>query len=539
MGIGRIRTVPDEISAFIPTRTAAVVCFGVALGVFGIESVAWPLSGGRDWSNYLIYYADMWHSQPAFPALMLFRTPIAPLLYGPFLQLGGPALAEAVMGVAYAGSVVAFAAAALVFGRVAAVVTALALLAYPGYGALFHQVSSDPVFAFVYALWTLGMIRTLRRPTTMRFALLGAGVLALVLARPGAQVFLLFVLVPLLVSTSWRSRILWAGTFFAAAIGGLALWASYNDLRYGDFVVARAGWANVPFYRVFVMDKLVRAENGPASRQLADAIDRDLLTKKPYPEIHITTADQFFRIGSDHMWSDVVYLTDREWGWASDYAILRRVSIEAIRHHFRLYARDVAASTWEELRTPYQWAAPQVAGSKPPAPSTAHPASASSPSATAAAADPGGRYWWLASTPDGKPPVQSRVNRMVRSETKLAAHIPDRSGSASVAAALNAISRWYPWAAIWLAVGLAGVALRRPRGSLTLIATAGLAVIMIAFTELGEPPGLAYGLPLVPGLVLCGVAAWTAPGRRVLGLLANGSRQSRRNSAWAPRRARR
>jgi hypothetical protein len=495
---------------------AAAVCFAAALCVFGLESIAWPLMNGRDAGTYLIYYVDMWHSHPALPALMLFRTPLAPLVFGAALQVGGAVLAELAAAMLYGVSVVALAAAAYSFGRVAAVVTAVAVLAYPGYGALFHQVSSDPVFACAYAIWTLGMIRTLRNPSTARFAVLGACVIVLVLARPGSQVVLAVGIAPLVLGTTWRSRLAWSGSFLAAAVGGLALWAGYNDLRYGSFVVARAGWANIPFYRVFIMEKLVRADNGPASRALAGAVRRDLLTKPPYPQIGIKTPDQFFSIASDHMWGDVVYITDREWGWQSDYAILRRVSLEAIRRHPRLYVRDVGASVWDELRIPYVWRVPSVA--KPPPSSTSSPSPSVAAKPTSASApddDPGGRYWWLASTPDGRPPNPSSIARMMRELKGLHANFPDRSGSPTLAAILNRISRIYPWAGLWLAVTAIALVVRRPAGSVVLLFTAALALAAIIFTELGEPPGLAYGLPFVPIFILCGVAAVTGDGGRV------------------------
>jgi hypothetical protein len=507
-------------SSLFVKRRAALACFASALVLYGLESIAWPLGGGRDATTYLMYYLDMWHAHPAYPALMLFRTPLAPLVYGPPLQLGGPVLAEAVMAVIYAASVLAFAAAAREFGRLPAVLTAVALLAYPGYSALFHQISSDPIFAFVFSLWTLTVIRAVRWPQTRRFLTLGLLFFALVMARPGSQVLLVFALVPLVLRGTWRSRLTWAGSFLGVSIGLLLLWSGYNDLRYGSFVVARAGWANVPFYRVFTMEKLVRAENGPASRELAAAVRRDLLSKTPYPQLGVKTPDRYFEIGSDRMWSDVVWIVDREWGWHSDYAILRKVSIETIRAHFHLYARDVAAGVWDELRYPYLLNAPQAPPSARRGPSrTLSAARPVSTPPSSSSSDYGGRYWWLASTPNGRPPVPSRVARLVRGVGSLQRDIPERSGSAGMARVLNRISRVFPWSVIWLALGLVALAVRRPRGAFALIVAVGLALGMILFTELGEPPGLAYGLPFAPVFVLSAIAAATGPrrarGRRV------------------------
>ncbi len=496
----RLQRIWASVSVWVDARRIAASCFFAALATYGLESIAWPLTGGRDSTTYLMYYADMWRAHPAYPALMLYRTPLAPLFYGPLLQLGGPLLAEAGMAVLYAVSVSAFAVAALEFGPAASVLTAVGILAYPGYGALFHQVSSDPIFAFVLSLWTLATIRALRKPRVERFVMCGVLLLALVLARPGSQILLVFAVAPLLLRTTWRKRLLHTATFAASAVVLLTTWAGYNDLRYGSFVVARAGWADLPFYRVFHMEKLVRPDNGQASRELADAVQRDLLGRAPYTTQGISTVDQFFRLASDRMWSDTVVVVDREWGWHSDYAILRTVAIEAIKRHFHLYVRDVAGAVWDELRYPYQWSAPLSARAQvvrartSPVPASGH-------------GDLGGRYWWLASTANGTAPVEARVVRLDRAVGKLQDDIPGRSGSVRLARILNAISRGYPWAVIWLFVGFAALIWRRPAGSLALLVTIALGLAVITETMLGNPQALEYGLPFEPAFVLCGIAA--------------------------------
>ena len=162
-GLRRLAVRADRVGR---TRRFHILVFVSALAVFGIESIAWPLHEGRDGTTYLLYYGDMWHAHPSLPELMLFRTPLAPLLYGPLLQLGGAALAEIGAGLFFAVSIGAVTLAASAFGGLTAVVTALGLLLYPGYGALFHQVSSDPAFALTFALFVLayGRLLILRKP---------------------------------------------------------------------------------------------------------------------------------------------------------------------------------------------------------------------------------------------------------------------------------------------------------------------------------------------------------------------------------------
>ena len=81
------------------------------------------------------------------------------------------------------------------------------LVAYPGYGILFHELSSDAVFAAAFAGWSLLSVRVLRAPSARGFALVGAGVGVLALIRPANQVLLVLALLPLLCAVRGASRI--------------------------------------------------------------------------------------------------------------------------------------------------------------------------------------------------------------------------------------------------------------------------------------------------------------------------------------------
>jgi hypothetical protein len=505
-----------RVDRFAGTRLAVVACFALALVAYGIESIAWPMSLGRDGTTYLMYFRDMWNAHPAFPELMLYRTPLAPLVVGIPLQVGGPILLEIVFGFLYAVSITAYALAAGTFSRICGALVAAALLLYPGYGALFHQAASDSVFALAVALWTLGAALTVRRPTLTRYALLGAGVLALVLARPSSQLFLLFAVVPLLAAGAWRQRVSRAAVFAVAGIVMLAAYAGYNSVRYGDFVVARTASADIPFYRTFILERTISPDNGPASRELAAAVQQDLL-----PLYHGEfTLKQFFATASDRMWGDLVVLSDRKWGWKSDDAILRKVALEAIRKHPNLYARDVASAVKVELTSPYAWPAP----AKPQ-----HAAVSTTPAAQPQSdpSDPGGILWWLASTPDGhihaggpdgliwtNPGGQAHYEWLNAAVMRMQSDLPDRNGSRSAASFLNHVDRFVPRIWMWLLLGLLALALRRPPRMLLPAALAALGLVVVVGTMLGMPPGLAYRLPVDPLFVLFACAAVTLPRSR-------------------------
>ena len=375
----RTRVVPafQGLERLAGTRRGALVLVAAAVAVYAFESAGWALRPGRDLGVYLRYYVQLGQEHPVFPWSMLTRTPVTPLFAGGLLAAGGGLAAEIVMALLFAGSVLAWALVALKFGgRRAAILVAAALILYPGYGGLFHELSSDAVFAAAFAGWALLVARAFERPSLLRFAAAGAGVALLALTRPANQVLVVAALAAFLVSGPWRVRAARAAVFAAAAVLPLVAWAGVNDLRYGDFTVARGGQASVPFFRAFVTDRIMSPGNGPASRQLAAAVQSDLLRRQPYRAYGIDL-HEFFTLGSPRMEEDMISMSDRVFGWNTDYDVLGRAAREAVRRHPGKYARGVTKSMWDELNQPLY-----VSPREPAAPSA--PTAAGTPAQTAA-----------------------------------------------------------------------------------------------------------------------------------------------------------
>ena len=509
--------ITSHVAPFLRSRRGAILCFVLALVAFAVDSLAWPLYPGRDAGTYLDYYADMWHAHPVYPELMLYRTPLAPLAYGIPLRLGGAFLAEVATGVAFAVSVVAFAAAAAEFSAAAGALVAGALLLFPSYGAIFEGVGSDSVFAFVLSLWTLALVRSSRTPRLGRFAALGAGVGVLVLARPSALVLIPIALFPMVLPLPWRRRLAAVGVFAAAIAVSLVAWAGYNDVRYNDFVISRTANAQIPLFRAFVVDRLVRPDNGPASEKLAAAVRRDLLTKQPYKAYHVTLK-MFFSSGSTRMWADLIGLSDREWGWGSDYSVLRSVGLEAVRKHPRQYVRSVATTVVQELSWPFlqPTSVRDVPGS---APATISVHGRRLPKPTEGEPIPASHLWWLASTPDGHigtdfssftrphfvfrtPQQAARAADLTNEVNGLIADVPNRNGSPLVERWLARWTRVFPRAWMWIVVGLLGTLIRRPKGALVLMALCLVALAIVVGSALGEPTVLQYRVPVDPLLFI-------------------------------------
>ena len=502
-------------------RLGAVVLFMLGLAVYSIRAIGWPLAGGRDLDEYLYDYVQFLDWHPLLPWSMLFRTPVPGIVDGTALDVAGGFFAEPLMGVLYAGSAVAWAAAARAFGVRAALLVAVALLAYPAYGLMFHEISSEPVFAAAFSLWALLVVRAARSPSPARFALVGAGVALLALIRPGNAVLVAFVVVPLVLAGDLRRRVTRAAAFLLAALLPLAAWAVLNGVRFGDYELARGGNAVIPFYRAYITDKIVSPDNGPASRRLAEAVRSHLITRDPYKSYGVTVGE-VFRSGSFRIHEDFYLLSDQVFGWDTNYSVLRKAGIEAVRKHPGTYASGVLDTIWEQLSKSYfrtpparQAATPaqpvvEVKGQKLPAPTEGQPI-------------PAGQSVWI-SRPDNcirdvwtsaiahhftfcRPGYKRRFDAISHELNALFAGLPDRTGNGWLALRMNQASRWYPRLILWIALGLIGVALRRPKGTGTLVAIAAAALVVIVLNALGLFADPRFALPVAPAFVFFGSCA--------------------------------
>ena len=503
-------------------RLGVVVLFLLALAVYAIRAIGWPLIGGRDLDEYLYDYVQFLDWHPLLPWSMLFRTPVPGLVDGAALDVAGGFFAEPLMAVLYAGSVVAWTVAARAFGSRAALLVALALLVYPAYGLMFHEVSSEPIFAAAFSLWALLVVRAWEQPTATRFALAGFGVALLALIRPGNAVLLAFVLFPLAFGTARRQRLVNAGAFLAAALVPLVAWAVLNGIRFGDYALARGGNAVIPLYRAYITDKIVKPDNGPASRRLATAVRRHLVTRNPYKGYGVTVAD-VFRGGSPRIHEDFYLLSDEYFGWDTNYSILRKAGIEAVRTHPGTYASGVSKTVWLQLSESYFRPPPappqstekpaahvEVKGRELPAPTEGQPVPAGE-SVWISRPDNCIRDVWTSATEHHftfcRPAMKPRFERIQRRLNSLAAALPSRTGNAQLALRLNQASRWYPRLILWIALGLTALVVRRPRGAEPLVALALAALAVIVLNALGLFADPRFALPVAPAFVLFGSCA--------------------------------
>jgi hypothetical protein len=511
-----------RLLSFVPTRSAVIVLFALGLVVFYVEALGWPMAKGRDTWDYLVYYLQLPDGSPPMSELQLFRTPLTPIVVGLPLQLGGSALLELVFGLLYATTIVAWSATALTFGRVPALFTAGLLLVYPAFATLYHQASSDAVFATGLALWSLLLARTLRSPSGWRFAALGAGMAALVLIRPANQVLLPLALVPLLVPVAWRRRAAWSGACLGAALVLLGAWAVHNGVRYDDTTVARGGRAWVPFLKVFLDDRTISPENGDASRRLGALIEQEVLAEEPYRGLDVPL-DVYLRNGSNYETVRLIALSDEVFGRESDYDVMFDSAVEAIRAHPGTYARGVASTFWDFLmqRPLREDVGPRQQTAPEPPPPTFVRDGVELPNPQAHVLVDGVPYGFVWCASDyldscvladpalvwDDPRTQERYREIVAQVREWDAELPSRQGTAFVTEVLNRITPRFPRPPLWLAVGLVALLVRRPAEWRTIVVLWAGAFLVLLIHAASQGVAPEFALPLYPVFIVTALGA--------------------------------
>lgn len=542
----------QSFEAWVGTRRSAVALFALGLVVFAIQSIVVPVQPGRDMPRYVQSYVQLAHDYLVLPVVVNTRGPLSALGVGVPLEVGG-AMAGIWLAVLYAASIVAWGVVALMFGSRAAILTTGLLLVYPGYGILFHGLASDALFAAAFAGWAIVVSRAILRPSVVGFGAAGLVMGLLALVRPANQVLIVLTFVPLFVRGPWSRRLQWAAAFFIASVLVTQGWRALATLRFGDAVGLRPSTAVVVtalalsvlflphawrrrgallaiplivvavtavaavairgdlrnpveyartlaqtpssavfLFRVFEMDRLVEPENGPASRELARVVERDLLTQEPYRSYDIDV-DEFFSSGSDRMFVDLNTLGDR--------ADLQEVTREAIRAHPRAFATGIAETVWAQLWSGRVYARESVSGGEEAEPET--------PVIVV-------NGQTLPRPSEGEPIPTSRAGpsllgdkqlqaRFERDTLDLEEKIPNRDGT-QLAHLLNQASRAFPSLVVWLAVGLVALAVRRPRRALAVLTISAAALLVIVATSLVTFAVPEYAVPVSPAFVVLAAA---------------------------------
>ena len=153
-----------------------------------------------------------------------------------------------------------------------------------------------------------------------------------------------------------------------------------------------------------------------------------------------------------------------------------------------------------------------------PEPSEGQPIPSASVSAFISTPDERFREEWTSATAHeivtDDPVDAAHLDRMNRHVNEVLARFDDREAAGGLGEWLNRASRWFPRAAVWLAIGALALVIRRPRELATPLVLTAAALLVILGTSLAVPAAAEYSTPVAPAFLLLAAVGLLAPRRR-------------------------
>jgi len=336
----------------------------------------------------------------------------------------------------------------------------------------------------------------------------------------GAVVVVALVLLPFLFPRAWGRRLVFLAIPLAVALVAVAAFRGssvQNPLHYARSA-AQSPPVDVFLFRAFELERIVSPDNGPSSRELGRVVQRELLTEEPYRSYGIDL-DLFFSSGNDRFFADLTRLGGVD---------LQAVTREAIRAHPTAFATGIAQTIWlmlwdRRVYAPLDAAEDSEAsagtdeaefvvvnGQRLPRPSEGAPIPASHFGEAIWTLGGGAREVWKSPTEHplvfDDPRDEARYLRFERDTSRLADRIPTRDDNPELVHRLNQASHVFPALAVWLALGLLAVAVRRPQHALVALAPAAAALVVIVGTSLVAVAAAEYAMPVSPAFIVLAAA---------------------------------
>jgi hypothetical protein len=316
------------IETFKRDKKFVIILAALSAIAWLVVSVGWPVFAGRDLGSYTMYFYWLFEPETPYRLMMCYRTILSSSVLGLLFLAGRPA-ASIFLLVGYVLGNLAFYYLGSLFGKKTARFFSLLMLVNFYWLIFFHEFSSDILLAIFTIFWAVYLVRVSNAFSLLQSAFFGAATFSLALVRPIAQIFVLVFLAPVWLKGVNKKSLISAAMILLVWLAGYFSYAAYNNARYGSFSLSRGANIHLPAYKVFIQDKAMALENGPASQKLAEAVEKDLLNKPVYQANKIDFK-KFFSSGNSNMFYDLVSLSDRTWGWGDNYKIIRQAALEAV-----------------------------------------------------------------------------------------------------------------------------------------------------------------------------------------------------------------
>lgn len=477
-----------------------IISFGLLLHLF--LWIIWPLHAGADAHTYIYYYLDSFNSSPVYHQLMCFRTPITPFFYGILLSFGGTYVTSIILELMSLSSIFFIYLILIPWGKWPARITSTIFLLMIPFHIQFHQVGSDGIFGYLVIIFCLVFINAIINNKMKYWILLGVVVALLTLTRPAGITFsIAFIAIPFL-KLGWKKTFSYILVFlisFGFLISGYII---YKGIRYSDFSISR-GFNNTTFYRIFrLQESAIKAENGENTKKFIEIIKNNVLTTDVYRNYNVTINDFLTYKPNGRFTSDSIAIVDIKEGWNTNYKLLFKVSLEAIKadpwSFFKTYLKDfIKINTLKTFL-------PEIPVKNINL-ETKQINKINLPTPTEGEMIPFPNHWWLSTRPDGSFPSKNEEKEFIEKADKIIQQY-NNEGNLKIGKILDYLWDIFsiPIVYLWI-LTIAGLLISKGKDRIYLLTIIIIYLIYIAGTLQGTPPWLKYRLPLHSILLISGL----------------------------------
>ena len=303
---------------------------------FALLNIFIPFAEGRDAGSYFMYWQGLFQSPPPHPLLMVFRTPFTPAFFGIVYEFLGKTGAQVSLCAGYVGVCVLVFSVLRSFSRWVGWLGVLLVFANVQFFEVFNSVASEGPQTILIVLWAWLAFRAMFSGSKKLGIFLGLLTFLLIMNRPANQLLIAACFLPLLGflvaqshGTASKERLACSLLAFGTVAVLTTTYMGYNWGKNGQFCIARLGGACVPFYRMFLDERLVRPENGPRSAELADLARRKVLSHETFKKYGIDERT-FFQFTTYRMFSALFRASVEERGWDNDFQLFRDAAWECM-----------------------------------------------------------------------------------------------------------------------------------------------------------------------------------------------------------------
>jgi hypothetical protein len=457
---------------------------------------AYPLFPGRDSDSWLGGYVDLVERDIPMNFVST-RMPVAPLFYGTLLVTGG-------IGLTTLGCIfLAISATWMVYltlrpvGKMSAWGGVFFYLANLPLQVTFHAVGSEALTLWTALLCVFGLRYAVTNRRGTYWFWFGVAVGLACLTRQASLAFAGTGILIWLNFSPWRHKL--RNTIaLMAGVGCLVLpYMLYRDVHYDSFSLARGNW--LLYHHVTRNFNLVQPQHGTASRELADAIEKYILTQPAYTRDGITIENFFNYPEQGAFFTDIIYLSDVILGWDTNYALLNAAAWEAIRAYPELFIRNTLLGIWVTLTDKSE--PPPVPHSLPKYIPEEDPEIRRDLAARAAMSLGGAFSTLYARPPDLPPLTQAEIETYLARIKTFLAPLDTQTGQPTAATLHTGIWRFYPPMLFFYAAAAIAILRQGWHAALSHFLLCGAAIAIIAFSTLAGDIWW-YRLPYEPIFIL-------------------------------------